>query len=149
NLLLTGIVLNPAVPTCSATFNVILNVTNTGNGPSTATSILVQDVHMASGTINTSGTGFVPPLNPGASITVSIPLNVTVFYNEAHQILANLGNSQITTSYILTQGPCNNPPTVPPTATHIPIPPTRTPIPRTANLLLNGIALNPPTPSCG
>src|SRR5260221_8572255 len=149
NLLLNGIALNPGTPSCGETFNVVLNVTNTGNGRSDATTAFVQDVHLASGAVITSGAGFVPALDPGGNITVSVPLVVTAFYSEAHQIRANLGDSQITTSYVLAQGQCNVPPTPAPTSTHTPVPPTHTPVPPAPNLMLNGIALNPSTPACG
>src|SRR5204862_292337 len=113
-------------------------------------------VHVTSGTVTTSGAGFVPPLRPGANYIVGIPLIVTVFYNEAHQLRANLGSSQITRNYILAQGQCNvnNRPNatstsiptatpVPPSAT--PIPPTFTPIPPTATPVPPSDTPIPPT----
>jgi lysophospholipase L1-like esterase len=149
NLLLNGISLNPSTPNCGATFNVVVNVTNVGNGPSEATSVFVQDVHQGSGVATTSGSGSIPALRPGANYAVGVPLTVTAFYNEGHQIRANLAGQQITTTYTLARGQCNVPPTSVPPATATPIPPSATPIPQLPNLQLNGIALNPSTPACG
>ncbi len=147
NLILNGIALNPATITCGQTFNVMLNVTNIGTGPSDASTVFVKDISVRTGIVTTSGAAALPPLNPGVNYVVGVPLTTTAFYNDAHQILADLGGSQITTTYNLVQGQCNNPPPPPPTST--PIPPTVTPVPSVAKLTLNGIALNPPVVTCG
>jgi len=149
NLILNGIALNPATITCGQAFNVMLNVTNTGTGPSGPSTVFVQDVHVRTGIVTTSGAAAVPPLDPGANVVVGVPLTVTAFYGEAHQLLADLGGSQITTSYTLLQGQCNQPPAPPPPATITPVPPTATPVPPVAKLVLNGIALNPQIVVCG
>src|SRR5262249_12339181 len=124
------------------------------------TTVFVQDVHLKTGTVTTNGAGFVPPISPGSSFTLSIPLIVTVFYNDTHQIRASIGGAKITTNYTLSQGQCNNPPNVSPTAvsvqalpsatfTSVPPTATHTSVARKANLQLNGIVLNPAIPVCG
>src|SRR5262249_10578625 len=139
---------------CGQTFNVVVNVMNVGNGPSGRETVFVQDVLVSSGQVVTSGAGFVPPLGVGANITVGVPLIVTAFFNEAHQLQVNVGGSQITTTYTLAQGQCGTsaavvPTAVPPTLVPpTPIPPTPippTPKPPTATRTFTPTKI-PPTP---
>jgi inhibitor of cysteine peptidase len=112
---LNGISLNPTTPTCGTSFNVQVNVLNAGNAVSGATTVSVQDVHLASGTATASGSAGVPALNPGANFVAVVQLNVTAYYNEAHQIRAWVGGSQVTANYTLAQGNCGAQPPQPKT----------------------------------
>jgi hypothetical protein len=97
--------------------------------------IFARDVHLASGTVTASAVNRVPAVNPGATYGVVIRLTVTTNYGEPHQIVVDLGNSQITTNYTLAQGQCNIPPSVTPASTGVVVLPpatamfTRTPLP--------------------
>src|SRR5262249_31451572 len=109
----------------------------------------------ADGQVITSGAGFVPPLGVGANFTVGVPLIVTAFFNETHEILVTVGGSQITTTYTLGQGQCGNAAAQVPTAVPVtpvpptPVPPTPTftftPIPPTATRTFTPTKI-PPTP---
>jgi len=138
-LIVNGIALAPAVPVCGQTFNVSVNVTNPGKTPSLADKVYVQDVSQA-GTVAASGVGAIPAINPGANYVVVVPLTVTTYYNVVHQVQATLDGSQITTTYTLAQGQCNNPTpngssspipatVAPPTATPTTVVPTTTIVP--------------------
>jgi hypothetical protein len=133
NLVLNGMALSPSAPVCAGIFNVQVNVVNSGNTPSAAATVTVQDIHVASGTVTASGTGNVPSLNPNTNFVVVVSLTDTMYYNEAHLVRAIVGNSQVTATYTLGQGSCNLTPT--PTAaspTAVPPSPTRTTVPPTS-----------------
>jgi len=117
SLLLNGIALNPANPTCGSVFNVTVNVNNPTAAITAAGTVYLQDIHLSSGTVTTTGSGNVPALNPGANYVVTVPLTVMLYYNEVHQIRANIAGAQITANYTLAQGACNVSTTTPPPAT--------------------------------
>ena len=118
DLALSGIRPEPNPPVCLQAFNVFINATNFGSGPSAGpANVRVQSVHVASGTVASSGTAQVPVLAPGQNFVVVIPLNVGVFYNEGHELVAtinfdnavpdtNPANNTIRFSYTLAQGGC-------------------------------------------
>lgn len=118
DLALSGIRPEPNPPICLQAFNVFINATNIGTGPSAGpANVRVQSIHVASGTVASSGTAQVPVLAPGQNFVVVIPLNVGVFFNETHELVAtinfdnavpdtNPANNTIRFSYTLAQGGC-------------------------------------------
>lgn len=110
--------LSPNPPTCNVSFQIAVNITNSGSqatsGPVT---VLVEDIHVASGTVNASFTEVVPVLNPGDNFVVSGTVTVTTFYNEQHRVVAtidtgnnvietNEGDNVLSTTYTLQRGGC-------------------------------------------
>jgi subtilase family serine protease len=115
---INGSALSPATPTCATAFNVQVDVLNNGSGntgqPITVT---VTDRHVASGTQTTSNQAVVPALAPGQNFLVLIPLTVSVYYAEEHEITirvdsgnvvpeTNEGDNTRTRTYTLAQGSC-------------------------------------------
>jgi len=147
SLLLNGIALKPASPTCGSAFSVTVNVNNPTSGTTAAGTVYVQDVHLSSGTVTTTGSGNVPALNPGANYVVTVPLTVMLYYNEVHQIRANIAGAQITANYTLAQGTCNvSTPTPQATASKTTPPPTLTSPAPSATPAASATTI-PPTPT--
>lgn len=118
NIVINGSALSPSTPTCATAFNVQVDVLNNGSGntgqPITVT---VTDRHVASGTQTTSNQTTVPALAPGQNFLVLIPLTVSVYYAEEHEITirvdsgnvvpeTNEGDNTRTRTYTLAQGTC-------------------------------------------
>lgn len=91
---------------CNETFTVHVNIANTGNAVSRAGSVTLQNVHIRTGSITTTGYGSYPDLAPGANFVVVIPMRVSVFFNEEHELRAFTSGVQFNTRYILQQGSC-------------------------------------------
>jgi hypothetical protein len=150
NMQLTGIALDTSTPICGQTFNVNVNVANLTSTFTGSTFLTVQDIHVASGIVNASVAAFVPALSPGQNYVVVVPLVVTSYYNELHQVTANLNGSVVSTYYSLAQGTCNNPPTATPvpiiivTATPIPVT-VVTATPTNTSIAPTGTSIVPPT----
>lgn len=118
DLALSGIRPEPNPPVCLQAFNVFINATNLGSAPSAGpANIRLQSIHLGSGTVASQGTAQVPVLGPGQNFVVVIPLNVSVFINEAHELVAtinfdnavpdsNPANNTIRFTYTLAQGAC-------------------------------------------
>lgn len=118
DIALSGIRPEPNPPVCLVAFNVFINATNVGSGPSAGpANVRVQSIHVASGTVASTGTAQVPALAPGQNFVVVIPLNVGVFISEEHELVAtinfdnaipdiNPANNTIRFSYILAPGGC-------------------------------------------
>jgi len=110
--------LNPGQPNCGEQFEVLVNITNNGTANTGAVmSVLVQDVHVPSGTVQTSFSATVPDLAPGANFVVGGNLTVNTFFNEEHRIVVTLdttnavaetneSDNTVTTTYTLAQGSC-------------------------------------------
>lgn len=101
NLVFAGAVqMTPNPATCNQSFTITATVRNDGTTQSGVTTILVEDVHTASGTINASSGGalLLPQggLAPGQSHTVSTTLTVSTYYNEPHYIRIRIDpNNQV------------------------------------------------------
>lgn len=97
-------------PTCGEPFNVQVNVANTGNAVSEGGTVTLQDVSVRTGDINFTGYGAFPSINPGQNFLVLIPVTTDVYYGEAHELRAYIGDQRITTQYTLEQGDCGTNP---------------------------------------
>jgi hypothetical protein len=124
-VVLNGIALNPANPTCGQTYTVQVNVNNRGTTNSAPGTVTVQDINVRTGDITASGTGNFPAIAPGQNSVVSIQLASSLFYNEVHQVRAFIANSVIAATYTLQQGTCNV--TLTPSQTATGAPPTTVP----------------------
>ncbi len=96
--LVAGIVeLNPGQPSCAETFNIGFDVANLGTEASSASStISVQDVRVADGSVQGSTIGGFPVLQPGQTFRVDMPLTVSTWYEEEHRIILIIDpNNQI------------------------------------------------------
>ena len=118
NLAINGAALQPATPVCASAFNVAVDILNNGS-QSTGTSftVTVTDRHPGSGTTTTSNSATIPALGPGQNFLVLIPLTVSVFYSEEHQVIVrvdsnnqvpepNEGDNTRTLTYTLSKGSC-------------------------------------------
>lgn len=118
NLAVNGAALQPATPTCATAFNVAVDVLNNGSGNTgTPITVTVRDRHVSSGTVTTSNSSTVPSLAPGQNFLVLIPLTVSVYYAEEHEILVTIDSGNVvpetnesdntrTRTYTLAKGTC-------------------------------------------
>lgn len=119
NLQVTGMRLEPTVPTCGQAYDLYINVQNTGSGPTSASGILtVTDRNVRTGIVAGSTTGGFPIIQPGASFVVVVTLTVDTFYNEDHDVIIQLdtrgeiaetneGDNTSVIRYVLQQGTCS------------------------------------------
>ncbi len=110
--------LTPDEPICNVPFQVLANITNTGNTATTATAtVVIQDIHVGSGTVQATVIREVPPLEPGGNFVVGAELTISTFFNEEHRIVftldvndavveTNESDNVLTTTYILQRGTC-------------------------------------------
>ncbi|MCC6805716.1 MAG: SH3 domain-containing protein [Anaerolineae bacterium] len=87
--LVAGIVeLNPGQPSCAQTFNIGFDVANLGSQATSASStVAVQDVRTADGSVQQETLGGFPVLQAGQTFRVDMPLTVSTWYNEEHTII--------------------------------------------------------------
>lgn len=110
--------LTPAIPTCNVQFEVLANLTNTGlASTSSPVSVTIQDVHVATGQVQSSLTREVPVLSPGQNWVVGGQFTISTFFNEEHRIevIIDTGgqvvetiesDNVLTRTYTLQQGAC-------------------------------------------
>lgn len=118
NLLPGSATLDPSTPTCAVQFTVYLNVKNNGSQATiTQGKVSAVDMRASDGSQQASGTGSFPTLDPGDSYQVQIPLTVSAYYGEQHNIKLvidpdrqipefNETDNSKTISYTLEQGSC-------------------------------------------
>lgn len=87
--LVAGIVeLNPAQPVCAQTINIGFDVANLGQQATSASStVSVQDVRVADGSVQGTTVGGFPVIQPGETFRVTMALTVSTWYNEDHRII--------------------------------------------------------------
>jgi uncharacterized protein YgiM (DUF1202 family) len=114
----TSPALNPNPPICNQQFQVLANITNAGSARSNApATVLIQDVHVASGQVQAEVTRTLPQLDPGQNFVVSADFTISTFYNEEHRIVVTIdvnnevlesdkSNNVLSTTYVLQQGGC-------------------------------------------
>jgi len=110
--------LSPSSPQCNQAFNVIVGVQNNGTTASTSSGqITVTDTHVASGTVTEMAFGGFPVLQPGEIFTSTIPITVSTFFDEEHELRVeidsgnqvpeqNEGDNVSTRRYTLEEGNC-------------------------------------------
>jgi len=118
NLQVTGLKLDPASPKCAKSFDIYINVQNTGSGSTSSSGILsVNDRSVRTGAITASTTGGFPVLQSGASFVVVATLTVDTYYAEDHDVVIQLdtqgaipetneGDNTSSIRYTLQQGTC-------------------------------------------
>ncbi len=118
NLHFVAFYLDPSQPTCNQTFTVYVGVENNGTAATlSGGTISVRDVHVASGTTTQTTVGSFPILPVGGQFTAVIPLTVSTYFDEEHEIWVVLdanGNVQETNEndnistlrYVLNKGAC-------------------------------------------
>lgn len=99
---------------CNQTFNVQINLANTGSTVSPAGSLTLQDTNIGTGTVTFSGTASYPSINPGANYVAVVPVTTSVYYGQQHQLRVYTNSRDFTIAYTLEQGGCNAAPTQPP-----------------------------------
>lgn len=117
--LVAGIVeLNPGSPSCAQTFNVGFDVANLGSQPTTISgTVSLVDTRTADGTQQGSTLGGFPILQPGQTFRVNMPLTISTWYNEQHNLTLVIdpgnqipetveGDNVRTVTYTLAKGSC-------------------------------------------
>ncbi|MCC6803124.1 MAG: SH3 domain-containing protein [Anaerolineae bacterium] len=117
--LVAGIVeLNPSGPSCAQTFNVGFDVANLGSVPTNNSgTVSLVDTRTADGSQQGSTLGGFPVLQPGQTFRVNMPLTISTWYNEQHNITLvidpgnqipenNEGDNVRTVTYTLAKGGC-------------------------------------------
>lgn len=86
-----GIGFVPSEPRCNEAFQVQVNVTNIGSTTfATGGTLTIRDIHIGSGTTTTTVTGSFPALAPGQNFVVAVPILVSSFGGEDHQVIATV-----------------------------------------------------------
>ncbi len=119
NLIIVGTPeVDPHPLNCGQTATITVVVQNNGTGAALAGgSILVEDIHVASGARQQSTEGTFPLLQPGQSFTSVMRLTVSTFFNEGHRINVrvdpnngvaetNEGDNNFSTDYVLQKSGC-------------------------------------------
>lgn len=118
NLQVTGISLDPFPPNCNETFEININVHNSGTGPtSTSGTLTVIDRNNRTGTTTATTVGGFPVINPNGNFVVVANLTIDTFFNETHTIVVTVDNNNIipeinegdntsSVSYVLDQATC-------------------------------------------
>lgn len=118
NLVAGVVVLNPPQPVCNETVNIGFDVANLGAERTAASStISVQDVRAADGTVQQETIGGFPVLEPGQTFRVEMALTVSTWFNEDHRLILIIdpnnqvpetqdGDNRAELTYRLAQGGC-------------------------------------------
>ena len=118
NLLASGISLDPFPPQCGESFDIFINITNSGTGPSSAPgSLTVIDRNNRTGVTTASTVGGFPVINPNGNFVVVASLTVDTFFDETHTVVVsvdsagvipetNEGDNTSSLSYVLDQATC-------------------------------------------
>lgn len=118
NLVAGIVVFDPAQPTCGQTFTVGFDVANLGSEPTVLQgSISLVDQRAADGSQQGNTVGGFPILQPGQTFRVNMPLTISTWYNEQHNITLVIdpgnqipetveGDNTRTVSYTLQKGSC-------------------------------------------
>ncbi|NUQ07316.1 MAG: hypothetical protein HUU31_25795 [Anaerolineae bacterium] len=96
---------------CNQTFNVQINLANTGSTVSPAGSLTLQDTNISTGTVTFSGTASYPAIAPSGNFVVVVPVTTSVYYGEQHQLRAFTNSREFAITYTLGQGNCASAPT--------------------------------------
>ena len=75
----------PGVPTCQVSFQVRIHIDNNGSSNTNASAtVLIQDIHTATGQVLKQAWGAVPVLAPGGGFVVTTDFTISRYYNEQH-----------------------------------------------------------------
>ncbi len=118
NLVAGNISLDPGQPSCAQTFTVHFDVANLGSEATTMSgTVSLVDTRAADGSQQGNTVGGFPVLQPGVTFNVSMPLTISTWYNEQHNITLvidpsgqipenNKGDNSRSISYTLQKGSC-------------------------------------------
>ncbi len=118
NLVAGNISLDPGQPSCAQTFTVHFDVANLGSEATTLSgTVSLVDTRAADGSQQGNTIGGFPVLQPGVTFNVSMPLTISTWYNEQHNITlvidpsnqipeTNEGDNTRSISYTLQKGSC-------------------------------------------
>lgn len=118
NLLVSGISLSPFPPQCATSFDIFINVTNSGTGASSVPgSLTVIDRNNRTGVTTSSTVGAFPVINPDGNFVVVASLTVDTYFDETHTVVVtvdsggvipetNEGDNTSSLSYVLGQAAC-------------------------------------------
>ena len=110
--------LNPGTPTCEQTFTVGFDVANLGSQPTAISgTVSLVDTRAADGSQQGNTIGGFPILQPGQTFRVNMPLTISTWYNEQHNLTLVIdpgnqipetveGDNVRTISYTLQKGSC-------------------------------------------
>lgn len=94
NLVAGIVIFDPPTPTCAQTFIVGVDVANLGTEQTFAPGIVtVSDARGADNTVQQTSIGGFPPLLPGQTTRVNIPLTISTYYNEVHRLTITVDSS--------------------------------------------------------
>lgn len=94
NLVAGIVIFDPPTPTCAETFIVAVDVANLGSEQTFAPGVVtVSDTRAADSTVQQTAIGGFPPLLPGQTTRVNIPLTITTYYNEVHRLIITVDSS--------------------------------------------------------
>ncbi|MGJ3239272.1 MAG: CARDB domain-containing protein [Anaerolineae bacterium] len=118
NLQISGIELSPSIPQCGESFDILINVTNSGTGATSSSGTLtVIDRNNRTGATTASTVGGFPVIQPNGNFVVVATLTVDTFFEETHTIVVtvdsdnqipetNEGDNTSSVSYVLAQATC-------------------------------------------
>jgi hypothetical protein len=118
NLVAGIVVFDPAQPTCAQTFTVGFDVANLGSQPTAFSgTVSLVDTRAADGSQQGNTLGGFPIIQPGQTVRVNMPLTISTWYNEQHNITLVIdpanqipetveGDNTRTVSYTLAKGSC-------------------------------------------
>jgi hypothetical protein len=110
--------INPNPPTCGVPFQVLVNITNSGNlRTNVAATVVIRDIHVATGLVQAEAIRSVPEIDPGQNFVVGADFTVSTYYNEEHRITVlidtsnlvpetNEADNTLASSYVLQKGAC-------------------------------------------
>jgi hypothetical protein len=90
NLAIESVGLSPMPPRCNEPFTIRAAVVNSGSQPSPPSMIRVVDARAADGSIQADFVVALPTIDPGVTAQVEIPITISTWYNEEHQITLTL-----------------------------------------------------------
>jgi hypothetical protein len=101
-----GMSIEGGTAVCGEPFRVLINLGNSGNTPSAAGTLTLQDVNVRTGQTTYTGYGNYPSIASGQNFVVAITATVTTYYNEQHELRAFAAGNQYTMRYTVEQGNC-------------------------------------------
>lgn len=90
NLAIESVRLSPMPPRCNEPFMIRTAVVNTGSQPSLPNMIRVVDTRAADNSVQADFVVALPAIDPGVTAQVDIPITISTWYNEEHQITLTL-----------------------------------------------------------
>lgn len=90
NLAIESVRLNPLPPRCNEPFMIRAAVVNTGSQPSPPSMIRVVDTRAADNSVQADFVVALPAVDPGVTAQVEIPITISTWYNEEHQLTLTL-----------------------------------------------------------